>query len=104
MQYKTIVLELLEGRPQLRNRLQQEHRMLAAVEQYALELKASHEQWREQLARTRPASDPAQIASEAMELALNDLQELLPSESAAADETFSLDEAMSFLRRRSSNG
>jgi hypothetical protein len=102
MHYKTIVLQLLEDRPRLHNQLQRERRMLKTVEQLALELKASHEEWRERLRQLRPRSDPAQIASEAMELAIEELQNRLPSESEADNDTFSLDAAMAFLKRPSS--
>jgi hypothetical protein len=102
MHYKTIVLQLLEDRPRLHNQLQRERRMLKTVELLALELKASHEEWRERLRQLRPRSDPAQIASEAMELAIEELQNRLPSESEADNDTFSLDAAMAFLKRPSS--
>jgi hypothetical protein len=102
MHYKTIVLQLLEDRPRLHNQLQRERRMLKTVEQLALELKASHEEWRERLRQLRPRSDPAQIASEAMELAIEELQNRLPSESEADNGTFSLEAAMAFLKLPSS--
>jgi hypothetical protein len=102
MHYKTIVLQLLEDRPRLHNQLQRERRMLKTVEQLALELKASHEEWRERLRQLRPRSDPAQIASEAMELAIEELQNRLPSESEADNDMFSLEAAMAFLKRPSS--
>jgi hypothetical protein len=102
MHYKTIVLQLLEDRPRLHNQLQRERRMLKTVEQIALELKARHEEWRERLRQLRPRSDPAQIASEAMELAIEELQNRLPPESEADNDTFSLDAAMAFLKRPSS--
>ena len=40
------------------------------MDAYATELKASHEAWKEQLSQARPGSDPSQIASEALELAI----------------------------------
>jgi hypothetical protein len=104
MHYKTIVLGLLEDRPLLRSELQRQRRMLATVEQHAEELKASHRTWQDQLAQLRPGSDAAQIASEAMELALAELQERLPSESEVGEGTFSRDEAMARVKRRSPDG
>jgi hypothetical protein len=102
MHYKTIVLQLLEDRPRLHNQLQRERRMLKTVEQLAPELKASHEEWRERLRQLRPESDPAQIASEAMELAIEELRDRLPSESEADNDMFSLEAALAFLKRPSS--
>ena len=54
----------------------------------------------ERLSQAKPDSDPGQIASQALELALEDLRENLPSESPpSGEEAFSLDAAMAFLRR-----
>ncbi len=100
MQYKTMVLELLQQRPQLHERLRRERMLLAATEQYARELKASHEAWKESLSKARPGSDPSQIASEALEIALQELEALLPPESPPGEaETISIEDVMAFLRR-----
>jgi hypothetical protein len=100
MQYKTIALELLQQRPPLHEKLRQERMLLAAVNRYATELKARHEAWTEQLAKTRPGSDPSQLASEALELALKELEDSLPAASPAdANGAPSLDAAMAYLRR-----
>ena len=48
---------------------------------YARELKTSHEAWKETLSQARPGSDPSQIASEALEMALKELEDRLPSAS-----------------------
>jgi hypothetical protein len=85
MRYKTMILELLQARPQLGNLLQQQRRMLQAVEGYADQLKLSHLHWQDQLRLIHPASDPAQIASEALELALAEIQHHLSSESAVVE-------------------
>ena len=74
MQYKTIVLELLKERTELHEQLRLTRRLLPTMETCARELKASHEIWKETLARANPGSDPIQIASEALELALNELE------------------------------
>ena len=74
MRYKTMVLELLQEQyPTLQRRLQRERMMLKAVETYASVLKTSHEAWTDRLAG-EAAEDPTQIASEALELALAELQ------------------------------
>ena len=100
MQYKTIVLELLEQRPEIRQQFERDRVMLTMLDRYAEELKASHEAWKEHLHLQRPGSDPSQIASEALELALEELQSRLPSESPRDEpEPLSLDAAMAFLRR-----
>ena len=100
MQYKTIVLEILQQRPQLHDQLRKDRKLLETVNLYARELKTSHEAWKEQLSETRPGSESSQIASEALELALKDLEGRLPSESPQDDhEPLSLDAAMAFIRR-----
>jgi hypothetical protein len=99
MQYKTIALELIREQPALYEQLRSSKRLLPAIDTYALELKDSHEAWKDQLGQANPASDPRQIASEAMELAIQDLQHRLPSASPVDEaEPLSLDAAMNFLR------
>ena len=99
MQYKTIVLELLRERTELHEQLRLTRRLLPTMETCAKELKASHEAWKETLAETRPDSDPSQIASEALELAVKELEDRLPSVSPQDDkEPLSLDQAMAFVR------
>ncbi len=54
--------------------LQRERMMLSAVETYAHVLKTNQGTWIERLEQKRPASDPTQIASEALKLALERLR------------------------------
>ena len=102
MQYKTIVLELLKERTQLHEQLRLTRRLLPTLETCASELKASHESWMETLSQAKPDSDPSQIASEALEMALKELEERLPSGSPDDSKPLSLDEAMAFIRRHTS--
>ena len=105
MQYKTIILQLLEQNPQIRDQLKRDRQMLPTMERYALELKSRHEAWKETLSQTMPGSDESQIASEALELALKEVEDRLPSASGADEnEAHSLDEAMVFIRHRTSRG
>ena len=80
MKYKTIVLELLEQQPELYERLRSQQQLLATLDRYALDLKASHESVKESLAQARPGSDPIQVASEAMEIAIQELIDRLNGE------------------------
>jgi hypothetical protein len=99
MHYKTIVLELLQQRPAIYEPLRSRRMLLPAVERLASELKAGHEAWKESLTQERPGS-PSQIASEALELALQELEgSLPPASSPAEDDPLSFDAAMAFLRR-----
>ena len=99
MQYKTIALELLGQRPELYESLRQQRKLLASLEFYAEELKTSHEKWRRELSRAKPGSDSMQLASEALELAVEDLQNRLSSERPQDEEAVSAETAMPSLRR-----
>ena len=96
MQYKTIILELLQQRPELHKQLRSTRRLLPTMELWAKEFKDCHETWKGTLAQAKPGSDPSQIASEALEIALQEtemrlLSDFPPNES----ETLSLDPASS---------
>ena len=104
MRYKTIVFELLQQRPLMHEQLRKDKKLLATMELHARELKASHEAWKEVLSQARPGSDPSQIASEAREMALQDLEDRLPPESRQEDEPLSLDAAIAFIRRPTPRG
>lgn len=102
MQYKTIVLELLQQRTELHEQLRQERRLLETMELMAVELKASHEVLMAELQQARPGSDPQQHSSAAFEMALAYLEDRLPPVSPIDDPAeLSLDGAMAFLRNHS---
>jgi len=99
MLYKTIVLELIQSRPSYHNRLCQPRMLLPTLNQLAQELKDNHLAWQKTLSEADPQSDPQQIASEALERALQELRERLPSESTASEDgPLTLDAAIAFLR------
>ncbi len=105
MQYKTIVLELLKERTELHEQLKKERRLLTTMELYARELKESHQAWKELLIQMRPGSDQSQVTSEAMEIALKELEDRLHSAPPRdGSEGLFLDAAMMFLRRPTSRG
>jgi hypothetical protein len=105
MQYKTIILELLQQRPEMHEQLRKERKLLTTLEFFAKALKESHEAWKEQLASANPGSDPSQISSEALEMALKELEDRLPSASGADEnEALSLDQAMACLKNHTSRG
>ena len=102
MQYKTIVLEMLQQRTELHEQLRRERKLLTTMENYARELKASHEVIQNDLQQANPESDPIQTSSEAFEIALKELEDRLPPESAMDEPAeLSLDGAMAFIRRHS---
>jgi hypothetical protein len=100
MQYKTIVLEMIQDRPQLYDRLLKERALLSTLEAYAGQLRDSHHIWKGRLLQARPQSDESQIAKEALELALKQLEDSLPPDSPPEEDgPLSLEGAMAFLRR-----
>src|SRR5262249_49755533 len=101
MQYKTMVLELMKQRPALWERLRRKRKIMRALAIYANDLKARHEAWKSQLAQARPASHPHQLASEALEIALQELEAFLgPVPAREASEPPSPDGARTPLRGR----
>jgi hypothetical protein len=99
MQYMTIALNLLKQRPETHDQLCQQRKLLPTVRLLATELKDRHQAWKGQLSQARPGSDESQIASEALEMALKELEGCLPSASPPdGSEPLSLDEAIAFLR------
>lgn len=100
MQYKTIVLELLQQRPEIHEQLRKDRKLLQTMEQYARELKTSHEGWMHLLIPLRPGIDLTQIALEALEIAVKEMEDRLSGASSQNDsEALFLDAAMLFLRR-----
>jgi hypothetical protein len=78
-------------------------KLIPAMELYAKELKSSHEAWKETLSEAKPENDQNQIANEAMEMALKEMEDRLPTASPTeGTEPLSLDGAMAFIRNRTS--
>ncbi len=99
--YKTICLELLQNQhPTLHEQLRQQRMLLQALTDYSYALKARHDHWKTEFRQANPDRDPAQISSEALEMAIEDLRASLPPESSTDEtETLSLDAAMAYIRR-----
>ena len=100
MRYKTIVLELIRLRPNLHDRLASSGRLTSTMEELTVQLRDNHLELTEQLREARPGSAEVQLRTEAMEIAVSDLEQILPDESPENDEAvFSLDEAMAYVRK-----
>lgn len=98
MQYKTIVLALLQQRQEMLEQLRKTRMLLPTLDYYAKELKTDHEAWISLLWRAKPGTHPKQLATEALEMALKGLEDLLPSASPWNDsEALSLEEAVAFI-------
>jgi hypothetical protein len=97
MLYETIALHLLENRPEIHEQLRRNKQVLATMQLLAQQLKSSHELAKEQLLQRWPDSDPSQIASEAMEIAVMEVEALLPAAYPLPENDFpSLYEAIAF--------
>jgi hypothetical protein len=100
MQYKTIILQYLRQRPRIHNELKSRRVLLPTLDKYAIELKCSHEAWKARLSEENSGSDPSQLASQALEIALKEWMNSLPQdESPNENEPLSLHAAIAYLRR-----
>lgn len=104
MQYKTISLELLRQQTELHERLRIARQLLPTMERCAQQLKENHEAWKETLSQGVPADDQTLVNSQAMELAIKDLEDhlraLVPQDNG---EPLSLDAIMAHLAGRTSS-
>ena len=104
MQYKTIILNLLRQRPKLHDQLRRKRRLLAVVDNLASELKTRHESWMENLTEAKSDIEPSQVASTAMENALQETESRLRLAFPPDDqEPLSLDAAMAFIHHLTSH-
>jgi hypothetical protein len=103
MLYKTLVLELLQEHHALHERLHTRGMLLQTMERCASELKARHDHWKDELHPSQAGSDPHQMSSKALELALQDLRDALAAASSpnggAVEKPLSLDTLMALPRR-----
>jgi hypothetical protein len=99
MHYKTIIHALIEQRTALCQQLRTQGKLHSTIDRHAAELKTRHETWKESLSRTNPRS-PEQIASEALELAIREIETSLPDDPTSGDDDgFPLDQAMAYIKR-----
>ena len=100
MQYKTIILELLQQRPQLHERLRRSDILLETLNEQAQRLRTRHLEWSAMLVEVMPESETSQITRTAFELALSEWETGLTDDSLPESfEPLTLDAAMAFIRR-----
>src|SRR5262245_50324453 len=100
MQYKTIVLELLEQNPELHETLRNSRILLATLDLHGSLRATRHQTWERQIANAKPGRLPRKIASEALELAVEEMRTCLATESPPhRTRPLSLDDAMAFVQR-----
>lgn len=104
MQYKTILLELLQQQPRLHEQLRTSRQLLALVEAGAVELKTIHKHWKEQLAGN-PNIVPGLLSAAAMEYAQHEMKARLQRVSNQIEhETLTLDSILALVRSPTSQG
>lgn len=86
MYYKTIALRLIQDRPAFHESIRQEGRLLMVMETYADWLRDYHSLWITFLTKHQPESDETQIASQALERCIQDLEQVLPPASPPSDD------------------
>ena len=80
MNYKTIVLERIQNQPALHSQLAQRRALLSTVERYARDLRNRHWEWIQELSQARPDQSQTLHGSEALELALSELESWISSD------------------------
>ena len=98
MMYKTICLQMIQDRPEMYDQLLSNRSLLSTLDRLSSELRTSHQKWKELLSQAKPGGSESQIASEALEMALQQLASSFESPPAQEDESFPLDAAMAFIR------
>lgn len=105
MQYKTIILELIQQRPEMHEQLRMERKLKTTLEMYAKELKENHQTIRDQLQQENPESNPSLISSQAFEMACKEMEDRMPPVSGAdKDQELTLDAAIAHVRSPLSRG
>jgi hypothetical protein len=96
-----MILELPQDQITLHERLRAPRNILVALEGSAARLKVRHEFCMTALLRRRGATNPSQLSSSALEIAVQEFRDALPPEMTGNEaELLSLDEAMDFLSRQ----
>lgn len=100
MHYKTIMLELVKQSPTLYHELCTRKQLLPTLDRTASALKTRHDYWMSRLRQQQPGSASEQIASAALEIAVQEMRDALPNglpQTLPLSEPFSLDAAMASL-------
>ncbi len=100
MLYKTILLHRIQELPELYDRLLKSRALMATLDRFAVQLQDIHEEWKNRLRMKHPDKSEGQIASEATELALSELETVLHYAPIPSDGPLSLDGAIAFISRQ----
>ena len=83
MQYKTIILQLIEDRPSLHHKLASSDTLLSTLNRLAAEFRSLHLELSDQLSRQHPELAAAQVRAQALEYAVPALVAVLDEIEAA---------------------
>ena len=101
MQYKTMVMELLEENNGLREKLHADGMLLAALDVLAGNLRERHRELMGEMQGSRTDGGFSGISSEALEIAVQEMRDRMTAYSDC-DETIDLDQLMREIVRHSS--
>ena len=87
MQYKTIILELIQQNETLHDRLRSNRSLLATVDRLAAQLKADHETYLNQMTMQEPTASRPVVSQQAFEMAIKEAQERLMAENRPSGAT-----------------
>jgi hypothetical protein len=77
MQYKTIILELIQQNEPLHDRLRSQRNLLTTVDRLAAQLKADHETYLNEMTMQEPAASWPAVSQQAFEMAIKEAEEQL---------------------------
>lgn len=101
MLYQTIVLQRIQDHPSLHEHLRQHRLVLAAVRASSTRLRSRHLELTQQLGQRSPGRNPEQTSQEALEIALEEFEMMLPEPESPTDPHFNLDRAVASLLEHS---
>jgi hypothetical protein len=106
MQYRTIVLEIIQQNPTIHDQLRCKRELLATLRLFAIKLRIRHEAWMYMLKKAMPDSEQSQISGEAFEYALLDLKDSLRAKfpPEEEEEPFPVEDLMAFVLARTRRG
>lgn len=100
MQYKTMVLELIENRPSLHQQLASNDSLLSTMNHLAEELRTSHLDHLMLLHQTESNAPSIPLKHEAMEIAIAEIEKALDMMTPTSGELLSIDEAIAFIKHK----
>lgn len=100
MQYKSIILEMLDDHQPIKSLLQKHRQLMEALDLWAQQLKLLHEQWMQVCIARNPSLDSTTLTQQAMELATGEISHRLQTLSfRVADENLTHSDVMAIIAK-----